>query len=182
LKKFIIPVAIVAGLAVASSADAAPRLQTFGTGDVAVTAGTVTINNAAGEYGGVYLNSRSLNNKPIGDVVVSFTATGHITGGAPRVNIPIDADGDKKIDLYATLDAANTPHMTDEDVWVSTENSATPVYFLDANTGNDADHTAYYANWDAFVDAQPGYRVAGAIPFIIADQEGAYTLENIDLQ
>jgi hypothetical protein len=39
-----------------------------------------------------------------------------------------------------------------------------------------------FDNWDAFVDAHPGYRIPpGGIPFIIADQPRTYEISDIDL-
>jgi hypothetical protein len=190
-KKYIIPLAVVAGFAVASNAGAAPPLVPFGEGDVTVNGTDVEIVNdlVGGEYGqeysGVYINARSLNNKLLANVVVSFTSTGEVTGGALRMNIPIDVDGDKTMDLYATIDAANTISDDAESIWVSTENPNTPVYFLDQDLLDDVTET-YYENWDAFVEARPAYRVAskgaGSTAFLIADQAGTYVAENVDLQ
>jgi hypothetical protein len=166
---------------------AAPPLQAFGTGDVTVDGDSVTIVNDAGEYGGVYVKAKSLGNKPLADVVVSFTSTGDVTGGAPRFNIPIDSDGDRMIDYYATLDAANCGGTSGSEVWVSTENSVCAVYFLDAAGTGPMPASASYANWDAYVAANPTHRVAskgdGSTPFIVADVgPGTYVVEDVDLQ
>ena len=39
-----------------------------------------------------------------------------------------------------------------------------------------------HANWDAFAAAHPDYKIADAIPFIIADQPGTYNVSGIDLR
>ncbi len=180
MRRFSILIALVGLLAISGTVLGAPPLQTFGTGDVTVTSRTsATIVNDEGEYGGVYINARSLGNKSVGDVMVSYVSTGDVTGGAPRINLPIDTDGDKTMDIYATLDAANCGGVSGETTLVSTENPDCYVYFL----GSDES----FPNWDAFVAAHPTYRIAskgdGSIPFIIADiGPGTYMVEQIDLQ
>lgn len=180
MRRFSIPIALVGVLAISGTALAAPPLQTFGPGDVTVTSRTsATIVNDADEYGGVYINARSLGNKLVGDVMVSYVSTGDVTGGAPRINLPIDTNGDKKMDIYATLDAANCGGVSGETTVVSTENPNCYVYFLGSGEA--------FPNWDAFVAAHPTYRIAskgdGSIPFIIADiGPGTYMIEQIDIQ
>jgi hypothetical protein len=40
-----------------------------------------------------------------------------------------------------------------------------------------------YPSWGDFATANPTYRTAqGAVPFIIADQAGSYSVSNIDLR
>jgi hypothetical protein len=169
-------------LLVAGAAQAAPGLQAFGTGDVAVThADSATIVNDAGEYGGVYVSGRKdLSGKPLSAVDFSFTSTGSTAGGAPRFSIPIDnaaIDGPKdwtfsygKDVAYAFLDVANCGGSG----VVSTELSTCPVFL---NAGGS------WANWDAFAEANPTYRIANvARAFVIADQEGTYNVSNIVLR
>jgi hypothetical protein len=39
-----------------------------------------------------------------------------------------------------------------------------------------------YANWDAFANAHPQYRIArGRDAFVIADQPGTYRVDEVDL-
>jgi hypothetical protein len=167
---------------------AAPPLQAFGDdGTVTIDGSSATIHlDATGgeygiEYGGVFIKAHALNNKLVGDVVAGFTSTGDVAGGAPRLNLPIDADGDRERDYYAVLDAANCGGISGETVWVSTENPECVVYFLGTAPA------ASYANWDAFVAANPTARIAnkgeGSTPFIIADgTPGTYSVEDVDLQ
>jgi hypothetical protein len=157
-------------LALASFASgAAPAsLKTFGTGAVAVTGSkSATIVNGAGEYGGVYVQAKSLHGKLIGKTAFSFTSTGSIEGGAPRFSIPINWDGsfDENAD-YAFLDVANCGSD-----WVSTDNAACKVFF----------HSESFDNWADFASTYPAYKIADAIPFIIADQPGNYSVTGIDL-
>ncbi|TAL07886.1 MAG: hypothetical protein EPO00_08280 [Chloroflexota bacterium] len=141
--------------------------RTFGTANVTEGPdGTFTIQVGAGQYGGVYLNSRSNSGKPIGAVTFSFRGTGNIEGGAPRFSLPIDTGTEVE---YAFIDRANCANSE----WVSTENSACRVYI-----GLES-----FDNWAAFADARPGYRVAsGWIPFIISDVFGTYTVTDIILR
>lgn len=159
----------MATFAITTAALAAAPLQQFGTGEVTITGTSATIVNDAGEYGGVYVKARSLNNKPLADVDFSFTSSGDVAGGAPRFSIPIDTDGDTKTtEGYAFIDV----NGCGGDLFVSTTNEDCVVYF-----GDDV-----YANWDAFAAANPTYRISKAIPFIIADVAGSYTVEDVSLQ
>ena len=143
-------------------------LQTFGTGTVTVTGNSATIVNGTGEYGGVFLNSRSLSAKPLNAVHLSFDSSGDTAGGAPRFCIPID-DGSTVL-KYAFLDMLGSGSTSGT---VSTDLANCHVNF------NSVDYT----NWDAFATANPTFRIApGQIPFIIADEPGSYAVSNIDLR
>lgn len=161
---------LAAGLCVASPAQAAPALQTFGPGDVEIGE-TVTIHNDAGEYGGVYLKSRSTSGKVLSAVDFSFTNVGASAGGAPRFSIPIDTDRDgATYNGFAFIDVNNCGGND-----VSTQNTACQVYF-------DIE-PAPYPNWDAFAAAHPTWRIdPGGIPFVIADVEGHYEVKDITLR
>jgi hypothetical protein len=153
------------GVAASASAN---KLQTFGTGVVTVTGDSATIVNDAGEYGGVYINSRSQSAKPLNAVHLSFDSTGDSAGGAPRFSIPID-DGTNVL-KYAFIGVLNCGYSTGT---VSTDLPNCMVNF------NSVD----YASWDAFASQNPTFRIApGQIPFIIADQPGSYAVSNIDLR
>jgi len=158
-------------LALASFASgAAPAsLKKFGTGQVTVTGvKSATIVNGAGEYGGVYVNGKSLSGKTLAKAGFEFTAGGDssVAGGAPRFSIPVnDGAFDPNAD-YAFMDVANCGG-----VWVSTDNAACKVYF-----GSES-----FDNWADFASTHPTYKIADAIPFIIADQPGNYSVTGIDL-
>jgi hypothetical protein len=119
----------------------------------------------------------------LAEVDFSFVSTGDVTGGAPRFSIPID---DKAIPgptdffdgtdvAYAFLDAANCGGVSDVETLVSTD-AANCMVFL--NSGGS------WANWDAFAEANPTFRIApGYIPFVIADGAlGTYEVEDIALR
>src|SRR2546430_12631104 len=83
-------VAAVAAIAFGGvAASASPnKLQSFGTGTVTINGDSATIDNNAGEYGGVFLTSRSLSAKPLNAVHLSFDSSGDTAGGAPMVDHP----------------------------------------------------------------------------------------------
>ncbi len=181
MKRFLIVLTVAAvaaigfgGVAASASAN---KLQTFGTGTVTITgADSATIHlTASDQYGGVYISSKSQSAKPLNAVHFSFVSTGDVTGGAPRFSIPIDTDGvGGTVEGYAFLDAAGCGGVSPGTTEVSTSSSVCHVNFMGAD----------YANWAAFADANPTYRIApGAIPFIIADGSvGSYAVEGIDLR
>lgn len=158
----------------ATAAHAAPALKTFGTGDVTLTsADGATIVNEAGEYGGVYLQSKSQSGKALSGAVFAFRSTGDAVGGAPRFSIPIDTDGvGSTDDGYAFLDVLGCGGTSGGTTVVSTQLDNCSVYFR-----------VSYANWAAFAAANPSYRLApGRIPFIIADAPGNYAVDSIVLR
>lgn len=147
------------------------QLRSFGTGDVTINGNSATIVNDGGEYGGVYLNSKSWSSK-LASVSMSFVSGpgGTVVGGAPRFSIPIDNGGTAAVDGYAFIDVASCGSTT-----VSTTSSNCMVYF-------DTE-PAPYANWAAFAAAHSNWRVApGYIPFIIADAAGNYVVNDIQLR
>ena len=165
-------VAIVAALATfaaltfAGTSGAAPggRLRTFGNGEVTTANNSATIVIDVGEFGGIYQQGKGQAGKLVGEVVFAFTSRGDVAGGAPRFSIPID-DGsfDPNTD-YAFIDAAGCGASVGENpggtaTLVSTQNPACHVNF----------HGVDYANWTTFASANPTFRIAKNIPFIIAD-------------
>ncbi|MDP9281366.1 MAG: hypothetical protein M3P38_04630 [Chloroflexota bacterium] len=146
------------------------------TGATLVTTDNDTDPNNA--YAGVYYEVSSLSGLLIGDVTnVSFTyscadttgATNCVTGGSPRLSIPIDTNGDGITNSYAFIDAANcgqTGHAT------GTVDLSCPVFF----------GGTLYTNWAAFVTAHPTYRIAtDTVSFVIVDQPFRGTVSNVQL-
>ncbi|HET9520151.1 MAG TPA: hypothetical protein VFO73_03810 [Candidatus Limnocylindrales bacterium] len=160
----------IAALTIPVAASPPGKLRTFGTGDVNLTGPvSATLVNAAGEYSGVYLNSRGRSAKPIGSVSFSFDYSGDTAGGAPRFSIPVSTDRDKAVEGYAFLDAINCGNTGT----VSTTSASCTVFF-----GNEV-----FTNWAAFAAEHPTYRIPqAAIPFVIADQPGTYVITDIDLR
>jgi hypothetical protein len=163
--------AAMVALVSSSVASAAPKLKTFGTGDVEVTGQrSATIENDIGEFGGVFVGSKKQGGKSLSSVTFSFTSRGDVQGGAPRFSLPIDTDGVRTTaEGHAFIDAAGCgatvgDNPTNEATLVSTQNPACHVNFLGVD----------YANWDAFAAANPTFATARAnTPFIIADAEAA---------
>lgn len=165
---------------VAGSVAAAPNVKyrTFGSATVTQTQpGTFTIVSdgddptwGGPEYGGVYLNSRSMSGKRIGRVLFSFTSSGDVAGGAPRFSIPISTGTSNKVAFYAFLDVNGCGGAA----VVSTASATCTVY-----AGSET-----FPNWAAFAAAHPKYRIApGKIPFVIADGSyGTFVVSDIVLR
>jgi hypothetical protein len=155
-----------AALSLAGTTGAAPRgqLRTFGTGEVTTANSSATIVIDVGEFGGVFEQGKGQQGKLLREVVFAFTSRGDVAGGAPRFSIPIndglfDPSGD-----YAFIDAAGCGATVGDNpgnlaTLVSTQNPACHVNF----------HGVDYANWAAFANANPTFRIAKSTPFIIAD-------------
>jgi hypothetical protein len=163
-------IALVAVMALASTVTANGKLLTFGTGNVSINGGTVTIVNGANQYGGVYLNSRSLSSKKLRAVHISFVSHDDTAGGAPRFSIPLNTGHTETVTPYAFLDVNNCGSSL-----VSTSNSHCKVFLNFSSESFD--------NWADLVAKHPKWRMAkAAIPFIIADQPGHYVVSDIDLR
>ena len=126
-------------------------------------------------YGGVYISSKSNSSKTLSSTVFQFrNNAGDVAGGAPRFSLPIDTDGvGKTIEGYAFLDVAGCGGVSGDNTLVSTQSGICHVNF----NGTD------FANWTSFAAANPTYRMSpGAIPFIIADAAGNYSVDSIVLR
>ena len=173
-----------AALALAGTSGAAPggRLRTFGIGEVTTAGNAATIVIDVGEFGGVFQQGKGQAGKLLGAVIFSFSSRGDVAGGAPRFSIPID-DGAFDVNTdFAFIDAAGCGATVGDNpggtiTLVSTQNPACHVHF----DGVD------YANWTTFASANPTFRIAKNIPFIIADAvppgnaSATFVVENIVL-
>jgi hypothetical protein len=140
------------------------------------TSNGATLNNLIagpdGTYSGVYYQTSSLAGKLLGEVTqLSFDYTGVPTAGSPRISLPIDVTGDGSTDFYAFISAF---HCNDGLGTVDPINDPTCTIF---HTGGPV---SGYPNWAAFVAANPTWHV-GAIPFVIADDVGFWTVSNVHL-
>ena len=126
----------------------------------------------SGDYSGVYYKTSSLSGKLLGDVTqLSFNYTGVPTAGSPRISLPIDVTGDGTTDFYAFIGAFycnNGAGLVDP----IHDSTCTIFYTGGPDSG--------YPNWAAFVAAHPTWHV-GAIPFVIADDAGLWTVSNVHL-
>jgi len=172
---------ILTAVSVAAASSSGNKLQCFsGTEDGGVYGGTcaltgngcatldTTDGNPNGSYAGVYV-SPGLPGKPIGDVKkLSFSFDGGpVTGGSPRLSIPIDENGDGTTDAYAFIDAATCGVASGGTVDLSC-----PVVYDNVT----------YANWAAFAAANPTYRIGSdALAFVIVDQPFYGTVCNVQL-
>lgn len=129
-------------------------------------------NNA---YGGVYYETTSLSGKYVGEVdAFSFDYVGTgAAGGSPRATLPIDKDGDGTTETYVSADVFGCTSGTSGAGTVDIVHDLTCI--ITENIGGPS-----YENWAAYVEANPTYRVTqGALPFIIVDQPGEFTLSNV---
>ncbi len=146
----------------------------------------VSGDNNGVDYAAIYTTAKAPAGKQLIDVDMGFRIAapegqnGYVTGGAPRLTIPIDFDGDLLWDDFASIDWASCGGSVDasgrltSSVLVSTTSATCAVNLNGGGT---------YANWDAFAAANPTYRVAkGQQAFIIADWGPTYVnLTEIDL-
>jgi hypothetical protein len=149
-------------------------LNAAGTGATLITTDNdADPNNASA---GVYYASSNISGDQIGTVTgLSFSysctaATNCVTGGSPRMSIPIDTDNNGSTESYAFIDANNCGLTAAQS---GTVTQACPVFF----------GATLYPNWAAFVAAHADYRIGNddAVAFVIADQPFSGTVSNVQL-
>jgi hypothetical protein len=155
-----------------------PSDETVYGGQCTLTADGAVLNNTDGDldgsYSGVYLQQTNLGGKTLSAVnqlAFSFTSS-DVSGGSPRVSLPIDTNSDGQWDDFAFMDAMG---CNDGAGTVDIINDPTCLISFAYATGS-------YENWAAFAAANPSYRIADDTPaFVIADQPGSYTISNVRL-
>lgn len=182
----ILAIVVVALMTQAGTATAANPLTCFdGPSDGTIYGGHCTLNAAGtgatldntggdpdGSYSGVFFASSSLSGKPLSQVTdLSFTYTGTPTAGSPRISLPIDTNGDGVTDFYAFVGAF---YCNDGAGLVDPMHDNTCTIFYTGNTTGDA-------NWATFVAAHPTWSVSNDVPFVIADDAGLWTVDNVHL-
>jgi hypothetical protein len=158
-----------------------PSDETIYGGDCTINPGgtSATLNTADGDpdgsYAGVYYASSNLRGDSVSTVTglsFSYTCTSAatcVTGGSPRMSIPIDTNADGDTESYAFIDANNCGQAGGTG---GTVTQACPVFF----------GSTLYANWAAFVAANSGALIAtDALPFVIADQPFVGIISNVQL-
>ena len=123
----------------------------------------------SGDYSGVYYQTSNLSGKTLGQVTqLGFNYPGVATAGSPRISLPIDTDGNGTTDMYAFIGAF---YCNNGAGLVDAINDSTCQIFVGSES---------FVNWAAFVAAHPTWQV-GAIPFVIADDAGLWTVSNVHL-
>jgi hypothetical protein len=137
----------------------------------------LTSGNVAGDYAGVYtLDSNMYGALLTGLTQLSYHYTGTIDPqpGNLSYNIPIDTDGDGDTDFYAFVDAFYCPGVNGV---VDIVNDSECVIYEGGVTPR--------ANWEAFLAANPGAKVAtDNFVFIVAERTGGepsaiWTVNNV---
>ena len=159
-----------------------PSEETVYGGHCTINAGgtSATLNTADGDpqgsYAGVYYASSNISGDLIGTVTgLSFTytcaaTTNCVTGGSPRMSIPIDTNNNGTTESFAFIDANNCGLTAAQ---TGTVTQACPVFF----------GSTLYANWAAFAAANPTYRIGNddSVAFVIADQPFVGVISNVQL-
>ena len=159
------------GMAIAGAADPNPRFFCFAENGATcdqTAKNAATLDTTAGGDAGLYLKGNRFSDRALSDVDFSFDYDGDIAGGAPRLSIPIDENGDGETEAYAFIDANSCGGGSAGTV--STTASNCVVYYSSGS----------YANWDAFAAANPDYAIATAVPFVIADVPVVVDISNVD--
>ena len=132
--------------------------------------------NPNNNYAGVYYAESSLSGQDLEDVSASFSyAAGPgttATGGAPRLSIPIDEDGDGTTEFYAFVDTLGCNNGSPN---VGTLSLSDPTCTVAYGGGGS------WVSWAAFAAANPTWTVSDDLPFVIVDQPGIWTITNVEL-
>lgn len=170
---------MISGAAMAGT-DSGNRLKTFGTGDITIEGGIVTLTNGAGEYSGVYMPSWAQGYSPeltrIG--AMSFDVHGTVNASSPRISLPLDVDADGDTDGWAYLSA----------FYCTGSGAATTGWFTaDFTSSSCLIYTSFggapYAGLDALAAAYPDARVAADnYVFVILDDPGTVQISNVEIK
>jgi hypothetical protein len=142
--------------------------------------GSATLNNNDGDanpfnnYSGVYIVNTTLSGASLGDVTqLSFHYSGDdATAGSPRFSIPVDTTGDGLADGYIFISAFycnNGAGLVD-----AIDDPTCQIFtnFSAESFDNWADLVATHSDWSVATDA---------LPFVIADDPGIWTVNNVKL-
>lgn len=124
-----------------------------------------------GGYGAVYTVNTVAVGTPLSDITkLGFNYSGtEPYGGAPRISIGIDENGDGNYEAFAFVDAAG---CNDGAGKVDVINDPTCTVWYGSTS---------YVNWAAFVTANPTYTVGYEYTFVVADAPGNWTIWNVQL-
>jgi len=144
-----------------------------------VSQNTVTLDISSGGFAGAFITStKSISGTSLSGVTFTFqyrcdpsnNTTSCVGGGVPRWSIPIDTNGDGKTDGYAFVDAQNCGST-------GTVDNSCPVFPASTIGGGS------FANWAAFAAANPTWKIANALPFMITDitEPGTTLITNMSI-
>jgi hypothetical protein len=135
--------------------------------------------NPNGAFSGVFARNGNLRGKLLADVAeLGFRYAGSpATGGAPRISLPLDTNGDGLTDTFAFIAAfhCNDGASAVSGVVDAINDPSCTIFVGNEITGHE--------NWAAFAAAHPTYTVGpdGAPPFVIADEPGVWTVSDVRL-
>lgn len=157
---------LFAGAAIAGT-ESGNGLKTFGTGEVTIERGVVTLTNGAGEYSGVYMPSWGQGFSPELTRIraMSFDVRGTVNASSPRISLPLDTDADGDTDGWAYLSAyyctGSSGATTD---WFTADFTSSSCLIYTSLGGGP------YAGLDALAAGYPDGRVAtDEYAFVILD-------------
>jgi hypothetical protein len=137
----------------------------------------LSANDPDGSYAGVYTADSTLYGEDLADVTqmsYHYTASIDPQPGNLSYNIPIDTDGNGDTEFYLFVDAFYCPG----------DNGVVDIV-NDPDCGVWENGTIFYANWDAFLAAHPGAKVAiDNFVFVVAERTpiepaAVYTVNNV---
>lgn len=145
--------------------------------------GPATLNNTdsspAGDYAGVYYANSTMSGQLLGAITqLGYTYSGTTVPGPGdlSLNVPVNLSGGATTDGYLFIDAFYCPGVGGHVDAIN--NSSCGMYYQGVT---------FYANWAAFVAANPSAKVAtDNVPFVIAERTPAegpafWTVSNVTL-
>ncbi len=151
-------------------------------GTCAISNGVATLNNSSssvtGDYSGVYYAISTYSGQLLSSISsLGYTYSGTVTPSAGNLslNIPVDENNDGTTDNYAYVDATYCSGVSG--VVDVIHDSSCAFYYAGG---------IYYANWSAFITANPTFKVSSGVPFIVAERTPAepavvWTVSNVNL-
>jgi uncharacterized repeat protein (TIGR01451 family) len=153
-------------------------------GDCTLIAGGATLDatdddqDPNNQAAGVYYERSGLNGQLLAAVDTSNVSFDYAaaegttaSGGSPRFSIPIDEAGSGSTNAYAFIDTLGCNDGSPDNGTLSLSDTTCIVTY-----GSES-----HINWAAFAAAHPTWRVSSAIPFVVADQPGFWTVTNVHI-
>lgn len=145
-------------------------------GTCSIVAGVATLDNSNGPYSGVFIAGGNLNGKTLSSInEFSLSYTGQSGNESPRIDLPIDTDGNGTADMNLLIPFESCSNGAG---FINVLTNPTCVMYQDNYSTGYVSH-----NWSALIAAHPTWvaSLGTILPYVLADGTGRWTVSNVKL-